>query len=282
MFSKVDLHIHTNFSDGFHSPIEVINFVAKKKISVISITDHDTIDGIKETISVASDYGIEVIPGIELSSELDEKEIHILGYFIDIDNSELQTKLKFFKEGRTKRAEKIVNNLNDVGVNISFSDVETQSKNSVIGRPHIAQALLNKGYVSNLYEAFNKFLNNDSPVYEKKNFLSVSDAVKIIRNTGGLAFLAHPGKFSKDIIQKIINQGIDGIEIHHPMINKKQKKLLIQIAEQNLLLTSGGSDFHGGKRNDIHNLGKYFIDLEHLNKIKERINNNYHIKIIGS
>ncbi len=189
MFAKVDLHIHTKFSDGFHSPIEIINFVAKKKISIISITDHDTIDGINGTISVGLNYGIEVIPGVELSSEIDEREIHILGYFIDINNSELKNKLKFFREERTKRAEKIVHNLNDAGLKISFSDIESESKNSVIGRPHIAQALLNKGYVSNLYEAFNKYLGNDSATYEKKTFLSISEAVKLIHNSGGLAFL---------------------------------------------------------------------------------------------
>ena len=189
MNGKIDFHTHTNHSDGYYSPIELIQLVKKAGLDIISITDHDNLAAIHEAASVGKDFGVEVIPGLEVSSDIGDREVHILGYFIDPDNRELERYLKFFREERLKRAIRIVNKLKGLGFTISIEDVLEQSKNSAIGRPHIAQAMLERGLISNYYEAFNKYIGNNCPAYEKKVHISPQSVVKIIGDAGGLSFI---------------------------------------------------------------------------------------------
>ena len=203
--------------------------------------------------------GVDVITGVEISTDLEDKEIHLLGYFIDIKNEELNKYLDFFREERFHRAKRIVQKLRNLGINISLDDVLAHAKNSAIGRPHVAYALVDMGYVSNYYEAFEKYLSDNGPAYERKIHVSPQSALKIINDAGGLSFIAHPGYIKENILINFIKAGIDGIEVIHPSHNGNQVKFYRGIVNQYCLLESGGSDFHGGKKADDENLGKFYI-----------------------
>lgn len=271
---KIDLHTHTNHSDGYYSPIELIQVVKKAGLDIISITDHDNLSAIHEASSIGKDFGVEVIPGLEVSSDIGDREVHILGYFVDPDNRELERYLKFFREERLKRAIRIVNKLKALGFSISVEDVLEQAKSSAIGRPHIAQAMLEKGLISNYYEAFNKYIGNNCPAYEKKVHISPQSIVKIISDAGGLSFIAHPGNMPESLLKELIEEGIDGIEVIHPSHNAHQVKFYKGIVNEYFLLESGGSDFHGGKREDEVNLGKYYTRTAVLEAMRNRLIKN--------
>jgi hypothetical protein len=271
MSGKADLHIHTSNSDGFYSSKEIVDKAKLLNLDIISITDHDSIAAFNEVSVYASNLGIEVIPGVELSSDIAGKEVHILGYMFDVANKELNCYLSFFQEERHRRAEKIVKKLNLLGSDITIYDVLECAGSSVISRPHIAQALVKKGFVNNYYEAFNKYLGNDLPAWEKKVHISPASAFKIINDAGGLSFIAHPDNFPSQIIKDLIDAGVDGIEAVHPSHNVLQQKYYKEIANSYFLLNSGGSDFHGGTRNDDCNFGKYYINSLNLENMRKQL-----------
>lgn len=267
----VDLHLHTNHSDGYFGPEQLVIKAAEKKIKVIAITDHDSISAYDAASVEAAKYNIELISGVELSSEIAGREIHILGYFIDTKNVELNEYLKFFRTERVRRAEKIVKKLNLLGVDISTEDVFRIAKDSAVGRPHIAQVLIEKNIVPSYVEAFGKYLGNHASAYVKKVYISPASAYKIINDAGGLAFLAHPGNIVDRVLIELIESGLDGIEIIHPSHSEFQTKNFRKIASEYFLLTSGGSDFHGGRRNDEYNLGNYSIPSKFIDEMKKRL-----------
>ena len=274
MDGKVDLHMHTSYSDGFYSPGELIEKVKEAEVDVVSITDHDNLSGIKEATDKGKELGIEVIPGVEISSDSQGKEIHVLGYFVDPENEELERYLKFFREERLKRAERIVNKLNILGLSIELEDVLEFAQNSAVGRPHIAQAMLENELIKNYYEAFNKYIGNDGPAYERKVHISPKSAVKIISDAGGLSFIAHPGYMPESLVKEMITAGIDGIEVIHPSHTKQMTKFYRGIVNEYFLLESGGSDFHGGKREDLRNLGKFYTSYSVVEAMRKRLMKN--------
>ncbi|QQS37109.1 MAG: PHP domain-containing protein [Ignavibacteriales bacterium] len=274
MDKKVDLHTHTCFSDGHFSPQELLTNAKACGIDTLSITDHDTVNGIREALKYSKQLGVEIIPGLEISSDIRDREVHILAYFIDIDNAELEHYLSFFREERVKRAHRIVHKLNSLGMTISIEDVFEKAKNSAIGRPHIAQAMLELGLVNNYYEAFNKYIGNGCPAFEKKVHVSPQSAFKIINDAGGLSFIAHPGNMPEIIIKELIEDGVDGIEVIHPSHSPQLMHYYRGIVNQYYLLESGGSDFHGGKREDDKNLGKYFTSHSKLDEMRKRLIRN--------
>ncbi len=264
---EIDLHLHSNFSDGRYTVEEVVNKAVSKGLKVISITDHDTIDGVELANTIAEEKGIKNIPGVEVSSEIDGQEIHILGYFIDIYNSDLKYYLNQFKMERLERAKRILSKLKKIGVNLTIEEVIQFSESKPITRPHIAFALIKKKIVSSYYEAFQKYLGDYSQAYEKKHHSSPETVIELIRTCGGLSFLAHPYNLSDGQLMQIIKLGIDGIETSHPTIKKTRKNFLHKIAIEHSLLESGGSDFHGGPRNDYSNFGKFGLYLNEMNRI---------------
>ena len=275
MIPRIDLHMHTSYSDGFYSPFELIKKAADRRLDVISITDHDSVNSIEEAITIGKDFGITVIPGVEISTDIEDKEVHLLGYFIDINFPELKKYLSYFREERYHRATRIINKLNNIGIEITIDDVMNVAKDSAIGRPHIAIAMINLGIVSEFYEAFQKYLRDNGPAYERKIHVSPQSALKLINDAGGLSFIAHPGHLKESIIMSLINSGIDGIEVVHPSHNEYQQKFYRGIVSQYCLLESGGSDFHGGKKGDENNLGAYLLApqrLEDMQKIISKTN----------
>jgi len=274
MENRVDLHIHTACSDGYYSPEEIVDKAKEQKLNCISITDHDTTDAIDRATEYAKKLGIEVIPGVELSSDLGDNEVHILAYFINPDNQELERYLEFFRTERVKRAERIVKKLNNLGFFVTMQDIMEKAKDSAIGRPHIAQVMLEKGFVRTYYEAFNKYIGNGCPAYEKKVHISPRSAFKIISDSGGLSFIAHPGFMKEAVLKELIEAGVDGIEVIHPSHSSQLIKFYKGIVNEYFLLESGGSDFHGGKRDDFSNFGSYFTSYSVVEAMRKRLQKN--------
>ncbi|GJQ64682.1 MAG: phosphatase [Melioribacteraceae bacterium] len=266
---KADLHIHTNFSDGAHSPAEIIQFASTKGLDLISITDHDTIAGLELALELNRDNAIEIINGVELSTYLDGVEIHLLGYLFDLNNQNFLELLKTLYDGRLNRAKRICKRLEILGVELTIEEVLEISGISAVGRPHIAAALVKKGYAENIYKAFDKYLMQNSPFYVPKENLNVFDAIKAVHDAGGLTFTAHPGNITEHTLIKLVRGGLDGIEVIHPSLKAHQTRELKKFVKTYNLLESGGSDFHGGTRNDQKNFGVYHISPSHVEKMKE-------------
>jgi len=271
MVQKVDLHTHTTHSDGFHSPEELIKIAKSRGIRAVSITDHDAISAYTEAHSFGKKIGVEVIPGVELSIDIGGSEVHILGYLFNPKDKDLKAYLKFFRDERYRRACKIIEKLKALGFNLDIDEIELATKHSAIGRPHIAKLLLSKGYVKSYLEAFNKFIGNGRPAFEKKVHLSPQSAFKIIKDAGGISFIAHPGKMPEPLLKDLIDAGVDGIEVFHPSHSLRLINFYKGIVNEFYLLSSGGSDFHGGKREDDDNFGKYYIGYDSLEKLKMNI-----------
>lgn len=272
--SKIDLHSHTNYSDGIHSPVELVEKASQNNITTLAITDHDSVNGIKEAIVAGNDLGVRIIPGVELSTDVDDRDVHLLGLFLDIEDEELLKYLEFFRDERLYRAKRIVRKLNGMGHTISIDDVLAHAKNSAVGRPHIALAMIDRGIVSGFYEAFQKYIGDYGPAFERKIHVSPKSALKIIADAGGLSFIAHPGHISEHILTTLIKSGVDGIEVVHPSHKEFQVRFYRGIVNQYCLLESGGSDFHGGGKDDGKNFGKYYISQSKFDAMQKMLHRN--------
>ena len=268
-----DLHIHSRYSDGTYRPGEIFRIAKKNNFCAVSITDHDCVDVYPEARELSKNYGIEFIPGVELSSESGIYDLHILGYFIDAENQVLINSLKEFSVVRIERAKKMIELLNQDGINISFEDVEKISPNGTVARPHLAQLLVEKGYAYSFQDAFCKYLNTDSKYYIKKFKISPKDAIELIHRSGGLAFLAHPNYLKDDVfvLDELINYGLDGIETVHSSYNEDFLKFIDQLTENKKLLRSGGSDCHGKRKLGKRLMGQYSVPYEFIERMKLKL-----------
>ena len=269
-----DLHIHTNYSDGLLSPKEVVDLAVKKNLDGIAITDHDTVDGIESTIKYNNNLNknLYIIPGIEFGTVEDEEEVHILGYFIDYKSNEIIELSKILKKNRINRSSKIIDKLNRIGLNISMEEVKSLVSEEIISRSHIAMALVQKNYVKSIDEAFKLYLNRGQIAYVEKSSPNIENTIELIHRLGGIAVLAHPGLVkNKTLVKKCINNNIDGIEVIHSKHNSKDVKYFLNIARENNLIITGGSDCHGRIINGEYLMGKYYININHIPIMKERI-----------
>ena len=242
----IDLHVHTYISDSTFSPERVVEEAVKQKFCAIGITDHDTVNGINRAMQSSQEYDLEIIPGVELSTDENGKEIHILGYLINWENKEFLDRLSFLRDERLKRAKQIIDKLLNLGVEINFDRVLEIAGQGAVGRMHIAQAIKEAGYISDIRDAFKKYLANDGPAYVKKYHLSPQDAIEIIRNIGGVSVLAHPSIIQDDdIIPKLVQCGLCGIEAYRFEHSGVKAEYYKKIAQENNLIVTGGSDCHG-------------------------------------
>lgn len=271
-----DLHIHTNASDGLLSPEEVIWWANKIKLKAISITDHDTINGVAKAINSNINKDTpEIVPGIELNSDFYGEEVHVLGYYIDYTDVGFLNKLKEIQQSRYTRAINIIKKLKGLNINISTEQVFNASKGESIGRPHIARILVEKGYANDVKDAFNKYIGIDSPAYVERYKLTTKQAVSIINNVGGIPVLAHPGLLKKKtVINELLEQGFKGIEVYHSKHDKKITNQLLEIAINKNLIITGGSDCHGKPINGVPELGTVTIDYESFLKLKNAVKVN--------
>ncbi|MBN2104950.1 PHP domain-containing protein [bacterium] len=264
----VDLHVHTYYSDGLLSPSKMVQMAKETGLSAVGICDHDTINGLEEAETAGQCYGIEVVPGIELSSQYKGRDLHILGYYFDLENLDLIDYIERFCAERYRRAAKMVGNLNQGGVHIRMDDVEDKAQGNSIGRPHIAEVLMEKGYVETFQEAFHRYIGYGADSYVEKYKLQPVQAIQLVSKAKGISILAHPGPvISDEIIIDLVKMGIDGIEVIHPNINQKRTRYLMDLAQTYGLLISGGSDCHGGRTGQIC-MGKYNVPYSFLESIK--------------
>jgi predicted metal-dependent phosphoesterase TrpH len=269
---RADLHLHTAYSDGALSPREIVDKARTAGVCTISITDHDNVGAIEEAIDYGKTVGIEVIPGLELSAAMGEKDVHILAYFIDHNNRTLLDYLTFFRYERLKRAERIVEKLNKINIPIRFESVQEQAGIGSLGRPHIASVMMEEGFIETYHEAFAKYIGVGGPAYEKKFQLGPEEAIRLISQSGGLSFLAHPGKYTSELeVAQLIKAGLDGIEVVHPSHNEIRQEHYRGVVNQYFLLESGGSDFHGGKKNDDAVFGAFCVPIQIVDAMKKRL-----------
>lgn len=250
----VDLHIHSTWSDGTKSPEQIVHLARTRHLSAISITDHDTVDGIADGCRAGEQHGLEVIPGIELSVVHGDLHMHMLGYFIDANDHELKKALETIQSARKTRNGKIINKLQELGISISLDEVLQKSGFGQTGRPHIGQVLVEKGAVKDLDSAFSKYLKKGCSAYVARYVLTAEEAIRIIRGAGGVAVLAHPGSIDNSLrkipalLEQLVSLGLEGLELYYPVHTKKIFKKLKVMASLYDLVVTGGSDYHGDIR----------------------------------
>lgn len=246
---RADLHIHSTHSDGTQPPVEIVRMAREAGLAAISITDHDNVAACAEAERFGAEVGIEVVPGVELSAIEDGADVHMLGYYIDVESNSLGEHLNLFRNARKLRAEKMVAKLNRIGLDLTLDAVLEKAGPAAIGRPHVAEALVDEGLVLSYEEVFRKYIGFGGPAYESKYVISPLRAVELIHDAGGLAVIAHPGVYLKDgTVQKIIEAGVDGIETVHPKHNPETTARLRSMVKELNLVETGGSDFHGDLR----------------------------------
>jgi len=240
-----DLHLHTTASDGRGAPGEVIRAMAERGFAAVSITDHDEVSGVTEAIEAGRACGVEVVPGVELSTELDDREVHILGYHIDREAPALHRVLEACREHRRRRMDTMIAKLAELGVPVDAEAVRALAGEGAIGRPHLAQALIEAGHVASTNEAFGKFLARGRPAYAPKWKLAPADACGLIRRIGGVPVLAHPMLLKNDaLIPPLIEAGVLGLEAYYSFCPVATTERYVRMAEAAGLLVTGGSDCH--------------------------------------
>ncbi|MFZ3132460.1 MAG: PHP domain-containing protein [Desulfosporosinus sp.] len=265
---EADLHCHTTASDGLLSPTELVQLAAQLGLKGIGITDHDTIQGWQEAEEAGANYQIRILKGIELNTNWYGKEVHILGYEADSSSNYLTDKLRDLRNARKQRMLKIIDRLKDLGINITFDEVQQFAQGESIGRPHVAQALIARGYVRDVKEGFDRYIGIGAPAYIPSYKLTSEEGIHLIREAHGVAVLAHPGVHRlEEGIPDWVKAGLQGIEVRHSQHNPDDEKRYLEIAQEYRLLTTGGSDFHGEACKPGVNLGGWGVSLDVLQRI---------------
>lgn len=243
---RCDLHIHSHYSDGTLPPSELVRMAHELGLGACSITDHDSIEGQGEALREGLRLGIEILEGVEFSVRIDDQDIHILGYLIDLDDERLGEQISMLGEARLERAEEIVKRLADSGLEISFDEVLGLSGKGTVGRPHIAKVLVTNGLVGSFQAAFGRYIGEGKPCYVPKTVLPLDRVVTLIRNAGGVAVWAHPGDRIHDrtVLGEILEAGVMGLEAFHPNHDPSLERDIENVAREHGLISTGGSDYH--------------------------------------
>lgn len=267
-----DLHLHTNFSDSTYSPAQLVLESAKSGLSAIAIVDHDTVKGIPPALEESGRADIEVIPGVELSAELENKEVHILGYLIDYNKKGLLERLEVLNKNRLERIHRIADKLKGMGVNLEAEEVFSLAGHATVGRLHVARALMKRGFVGSIFEAFQKYIGDNCPAFELGFKFSPQEAIRLIKDARGIPVLAHPYILhNDDLILDFIKEGLMGIEVYYPEHSQSMVNFYLDLAKQNNLLVTGGSDCHGTAKPGI-SIGCVKVPYELVEKLKEAKN----------
>jgi len=278
MASRVDLHLHTTVSDGALRPAELVESAARIGIRVMGITDHDCVDGIQEAQRAASGLPIEVIPGIELSASLDGDEIHVLGYLLDVDDRPLLAALSRLQASRVAQGRAMVERLGKLGCPLDWDRVMAIAQGGSVGRPHIAKALVERGYVESVDDAFSRYLRRGGAGYVEGPKLLPQEAVTLIREARGVASLAHPiivgaSDYHLDLprlLPALTEAGLEGIEAYYKRYTPEITASLLALAGQHGLVPTGGSDFHGGGVVADAELGAVEVPWETVEALRAR------------
>ncbi len=266
-----DLHLHTNFSDGTYTPEELAGHAHRHGLTVVALTDHDTVDGCPRMATACEQLGLEFIPASELTAELDGNEIHLLGYFLDTEHPRLLTELAKFQEVRQNRIREMCARLNSLGLALPAEAVFKIANCRSPGRPHVGRALVQAGLCATQDEAFERFLKRGKPAWVPKFKMSAAEAIELIHQAGGLAVMAHPGLNRTDeVIPYLVAMGMDGLECFHTRHSTSQGQHYSLLAEQQGLLITGGSDCHGMNKGKPL-IGSMKLPLDYVAKMKAKI-----------
>lgn len=276
---RYDMHTHTCASDGINSPSEQVRLAEERGLTGIAITDHDTVAGVKEALQEGDRLGITIIPGVEISTRAERKDIHILGYHPDIDNEQLLQRLSELRATRDSRNELMIARLQELGLEITLDEViavmgRPLRSDESLGRPHIADALVHKGYATDLRDAFDRYLAEGKPGYVSLPRIAPLEAIDWIRQAGGVAVIAHPGLYGDDrLVEEIILQGRpDGIEVYHSDHGPDEERRYMALAMTHGLIPTGGSDYHGVRQGEVFHgeLGSKYVTADIVLKIQKK------------
>lgn len=279
--APIDLHVHTTLSDGTLTPSEVVRAAQRIGLRAIAITDHDTLRGNQEAIEEGSKLGVEVVPGVEVSVDFPGGTMHVLGYYVGLNCSPLIKVLKRIENARHERNKEILDKLGRLGMPLDYEEIRTVASEGPVGRPHIAQALIQRNYVASVREAFDKYLKKGAPAYADRLRFSETEAVRSICQAGGIAVLAHPGTLNcsgaeslSAIVERIVSVGVEGVEAYYPSHSIEMQRICESLAEQHDILVTGGTDFHGAisPENTLGSgYGDLFVPYSLLEKMKTRV-----------
>lgn len=268
----IDLHIHTTASDGSETPTSVIRTAKRLGLQAIAVTDHDSVEGVEEALRAGDEEGVTVVPAFEMSSEIDGRDAHFLGYFIDWRSESLKKRLADLRQSRLVRAERIIEHLNELGVKISMYNVLDEARGGAVGRAHVARALTNLEAVASIQEAFNLYLARGRPAYVQKAVYTPREVIEIINEVGGVASIAHPGVTQIDAwMDELVSYGLDAIEVYHSDHTREQIIHYMRMAEDRGLAISGGSDSHGARSSRGETMGKLRVPAKLLDSLRARI-----------
>jgi predicted metal-dependent phosphoesterase TrpH len=268
----IDLHSHTTASDGEHSPQELLARARAAGVSTLAVTDHDTVKALQRAREAADAEGIRLVPGIEVSSDAEGREIHILGHFVDPTEPGLAGFSDRLGGERAERMGRMVAQMNRLGFQVTPEEVERIAAGAHLGRPHLALALVERGYVTSTREAFDRFLGDGKPGYVDRFRVSAEDAIAMLHRAGGTATLAHPGssKVLPHVLERLAKAGLDGLEIFHPDHVPSQREAFLRQAEALGLVPTAGSDYHGPRVSPDRRLGMVSLDPSHFARLEAR------------
>ena len=268
--ARVDLHAHSTASDGELTPADLVRYARERGLTVLALTDHDTVDGIDAAIEAARGTALQIVPGVELSCDVPQAEVHILGYFVDWRAPDFEAMLVKFREGRYGRAEKMVKKLAALGAPITFERVKQIAGDASLGRPHVAQALVEAGHAATISEAFDRYIGRNGPAYVERFRLTPEDAVALILRAGGVPVLAHPRDVTH-FIEPLVKVGLIGLEAQYGGYDEMMRADLVRWAKRYDLLVTGGSDFHGlNKMAHLSGLGEVTVPFQVVEQLRER------------
>lgn len=286
--NRADLHTHTIASDGMETPAANVRLAAELGLAALAITDHDTTAGVREAMLEGERLGVHVVPGVELSTEADHTDIHLLAYYTDLDDERWQDRLQQLRNVRNVRNELIVERLRALGIDITLAEVEQQtrvartngtvltseekSSEQTTGRPHIAQALLAKGVVTTIKEAFDRYLAQGAAAYVNPPRVHPVEAIEWVKEAGGVPVIAHPGLYNRDdLVEQLIRAGVAGIEVYHSDHEEQDIQRYGELASKYGVIATGGSDFHGFRQGKAFHgpLGSVTVDLSIVKQLRE-------------
>ena len=267
---RIDLHTHTTASDGLLSPEALVQLARDAGVNVLGVADHDTTAGVDPAIAAGRRLGVEVIPAVEINTDVEDAEVHVLGYYVGHAQDWFQEFLGSLRDGRENRAERMVGKLNALGIPIEYARVRALAEGAV-GRPHVARALIEAGAVRSTEEAFQKYLGRAGPAYVERMKVTPEDAVRVIRRAGGIAVLAHPGWGVRDeLIPPLVDAGLEGLEAYYPDHTPAMTDRFLELAARYHLLVTGGTDFHGGDVATRVGIGSQYVPPDVVDRLKAR------------
>lgn len=266
---RADLHTHTTASDGRLSPPGLVEKAALRGLAALSITDHDTIAAYPTARLAAERYGIELIPGVELSAPIEGHDVHLLGYGFDLAHAGLRAHLARYRTQRLERAEEMVARLGALGAPVALDRVLTLAGGGAVGRPHVARALLEAGHVETVQDAFVRFLGDGGPAAVPKGTASPEELIALVHDAGGVCVLAHPGAWiTPDVFARLLAAGLDGVEVIHPAHDEVLVEYWRIVARRHGLIETGGSDYHGFREDEEERFGAYTVPAAALERLR--------------